>query len=75
MGEIVIKVPQSIHRRVEVADEALAAKLIELIQDVAASESGNNSEDEVTGIWRDRFKDETPAEVGRRLRREMWQRS
>ena len=35
--------------------------------------TGNPAEDDaIVGIWKDRFQDETPVEIGQRLRREPW---
>jgi hypothetical protein len=31
-----------------------------------------SDDDVVVGIWKERYPDETPVEIGRRLRREPW---
>ncbi len=75
MGAILIKVPQNVVEAFELSDEETAASLLNLIEKIAVKKNGGQADDEIIGIWKDRFGDESAAEVGRRWRREMWTRN
>lgn len=74
MGAILIKVPQNIVEAFELSDEETAGSLLNLIAKIAVKKSSEKADDEILGIWKDRFGDESAEEVGRRWRREMWTR-
>ncbi len=74
MGAILIKVPQNVVEAFELSDEETAASLLNLIEKIAVKKNGDQADDEIIGIWKDRFGDESAAEVGRRWRSEMWTR-
>lgn len=72
MGAILIKVPQNVVEVFELSDEETAVSLLNLIEKIAVKKNGGKVDDEILGIWKDRFGDESAAEVGRRWRMEMW---
>lgn len=75
MGAILIKVPQTITEAFELADEETAESLLNLIAKLAVKKPFEKAgDDEILGIWKDRFGDESAEEIGRRWRREMWTR-
>ncbi len=75
MGAILIKVPQNIVEAFELSDEETAGSLLNLIAKIAVKKHGEKADDEILGIWKDRFGDESAEEIGRRWRREMWTRN
>ncbi len=74
MGAILIKVPQNVVEAFELSDEETAGSLLNLIAKIAVRKHDEKADDEILGIWKDRFGDESAEEVGRRWRREMWTR-
>jgi competence protein ComGC len=74
MGAILIKVPQNVVEAFELSDEETARSLLNLIAKLAVRKHDEKTDDEILGIWKDRFGDESAEEVGRRWRREMWTR-
>ncbi len=74
MGAILIKVPQNVVEAFELSDEETAGSLLNLIAKLAVRKHYEKADDEILGIWKDRFGDESAEEVGRRWRREMWTR-
>lgn len=76
MGAIFIKVPQNIVEAFELADEETAGSLLNLINKLAVKKSPEKTDDddEILGIWKDRFGDESAADIGKRWRSEMWTR-
>lgn len=72
MGLITIKIPQEIKIDCEIIDKNFAEDLIEKLR---KNEDGN-SELEVFGIWKNRFKSsETSEEIQRKWRKNSWKRS
>lgn len=75
MGAILIKVPQNIVEAFELSDEETAGSLLNLIAKIAVKKTSEKPEDdEILGIWKDRFGEESAEEIGRRWRSEMWMR-
>lgn len=75
MGAILIKVPQNIVEAFELSDEETAGSLLNLIAKLAVKKTSEKPDDEeILGIWKDRFGDESAVDIGRRWRREMWTR-
>ncbi|HXG86424.1 MAG TPA: hypothetical protein VNI84_20565 [Pyrinomonadaceae bacterium] len=75
MGAILIKVPQNIVEAFELSDEETAGSLLNLIAKLAVKKTSEKPDDEeILGIWKDRFGDESAADIGRRWRSEMWTR-
>lgn len=77
MGEIIIKIPQSMRREFQISDEEFARHLVaslEAATDSATHQTGDDSDD-VVGIWKDRAGIADPVEFARQLRREAWARS
>ncbi len=75
MGAILIKVPQNIVEAFELSDEETAGSLLNLIAKIAVKKTSEKADDdEILGIWKDRFGDESAEDIGRRWRREMWTR-
>lgn len=75
MGAILIKVPQNIVEAFELSDEETAGSLLNLIAKLAVkktSEKSAEDDDGISGIWQDRFGDESAEDVGKRWQSEMW---
>jgi hypothetical protein len=77
MGEIIIKIPQSMRREFQINDEEFARHLVaslEAASDTQAHQVDDKTND-IVGIWKDREGIADPVEFARKLRREAWTRS
>jgi transcriptional regulator of NAD metabolism len=71
MGEIIIRVPGNIRKEFEIKSESNLKKLLELIQ----KENKEEIIKSVVGLWSCRYeKEESSAEIGKNLRKELWKR-
>lgn len=78
MGTLIIHIPQRGERTYTVTNEELAATIIAAVEaerparkknpDAAASRA-------VLGIWKNRFNGLSPAQIGKKIRKEAWDRS
>jgi hypothetical protein len=73
MGEIIIKIPQSIRREFHISDEEFARHIIASLE--AATEQASDHSEDIIGIWKDREGIADPVEFARQLRKEAWTRS
>ncbi len=76
MGEIIIKIPQSVHREFQISDEEFARHLVASLEAAADSATHQTTDDtdDVVGIWKVHDGIADPVEFARQLRREAWTR-
>lgn len=79
MGEIIIRVPQQIHREFQINDEEFVRHIVASLEAATIDSVNENEnatdENSIVGIWKDREGIEDPVEFARQLRRRAWARS
>jgi len=73
MGEIIIKVPGDIKEVFEIKNELKVQKLFDFLE----KEEIENKKaiiESVVGLWKDRYKNKNPAEIGKAIRKESWRK-
>ena len=73
MGEIIIKVPGDIKEVFEIKNELKVQKLFDSLEKEEI-ENRKAIIESVVGLWKDRYKNKNPAEIGKAIRKESWRK-
>jgi len=73
MGVIIIKVPQDIKLEYEIENSEATEELIRTLKGI--KNESKELEDDVVGIWKDRFNENIDSgDIQRKGRKELWKR-
>ncbi len=79
MGTILIDVPGDVNFKIKVKDEKFTAKILRLLEQLRKTESSgitDEPDNDIVGIWKDRFDDKlTSGTIQRDIRKKTWKRS